>query len=80
MNICDYDIAEVLYITFVNNADTKEESKMAKAWEKAFIKFVSSYNGTYIKVHYSAEVSKAHLDVRIVRMCTYMYIPTYSVM
>ena len=42
-NICDYDTAEVLYITFVNNNGTKEENKMAEAWEKAFIEFVSTY-------------------------------------
>ena len=63
VNSCDYDTAEVLYITFVNNNGTKEENKMAEAWEKAFIEFVSTYNATYIKVHYSAEVSKARLSV-----------------
>ena len=34
---------------------------MAEAWEEAFIKFVSNYKGTHIKVHYSAEVSQAHM-------------------
>ena len=60
-NRCDYDTAEVLYISFVNNNGTKGESRMAEAWEEAFIKFVSNYKGTYIKVHYSAEVSQAHM-------------------
>ena len=39
---------------------------MAKAWERAFIKFVSSYSGKYIKVHYSAEVSQAHYMADII--------------